>query len=443
MKSKLSLFDLTMIVIGLVIGMGIFRTASNSAKDALTPGVFFTAWIIGGLVALCGALTYAEIGSRHPATGGYYRIFSYAYHPSLAFSINCLILVSNAGSLSGVALIGAGYISKVLFPGGPVSDLTKVFIATVGIIIFYGVNLLGLKMSAKTQNILMIIKIGMVLMLIAALFFPALYHDNSAAVSAHPEAGWDQYIKSFGMSLVAVSFTYGGYQQTINFGHEVNQASRNIPRGIFIGITAIIILYLAVNYSYYKIVGFENLKNTNEIASVIAFKLFGQGGADVFSGLLFLSVLAYVNVQLMSNPRVMFAMSEDGVLPAVFKKKSASKEVVVTSLSVFTIICIIVLFFAKTFDEILSFTIFLDCFGMALSAGSIFMLRKRTKHLDGTGIYSMKLYPLQPIIFIAAYIFVCISIIINKPMTALIGISVLSGFMLLYFLMPKNKPSEN
>lgn len=441
MKSKLSLFDLTMIVIGLVIGMGIFRTASNSAKDALTPGVFFTAWIVGGLVALCGALTYAEIGSRHPATGGYYRIFSYAYHPSLAFSINCLILVSNAGSLSGVAIIGAGYISKVMFTG-PVSDLTKVLIASVGVIIFYGVNLLGLRMSAKTQNVLMVIKIGMVLMLIAALFFPALYHDNSAAIAAHPEVGWDQYVKSFGLSLVAVSFTYGGYQQTINFGHEVKDASRNIPRGIFIGITAIIILYLAVNYSYYKIVGFENLKNTNEIASVIAFKLFGQDGANVFSGLLFLSVLAYVNVQLMSNPRVMFAMSEDGVLPAVFKKKSAKKEVVVTSLTVFTIICIIVLFFAKTFDEILSFTIFLDCFGMALSAGSIFMLRKRTKHLNGTGIYSMKLYPLQPIIFIAAYIFVCISIIINKPMTALVGISVLAGFMLLYFLMPKKSPTK-
>lgn len=441
MKAKLSLFDLTMIVIGLVIGMGIFRTASNSAKDALTPTVFFAAWIVGGLVALCGALTYAEIGSRHPATGGYYRIFSYAYHPSLAFSINCLILVSNAGSLSGVALIGAGYISKVIFPG-PVSDLTKVGIAAVGVIIFYGVNLLGLRMSAKTQNVLMVIKIGMVLMLIAALFFPALYHDNSTVMAPPVDAGWDQYIKSFGLSLVAVSFTYGGYQQTINFGHEVNNASRNIPRGIFIGIAAIIALYLAVNYSYYKIVGFENLKNTNEIASVIAGKLFGQDGADVFSGLLFLSVLAYVNVQLLSNPRVMFAMSEDGVLPAVFKKKSAQKDVAVISLTVFTVICIIVLFFAKTFDEILSFTIFLDCFGMALSAGSIFMLRKRTRHLDGTGIYSMKLYPLQPLIFITAYIFVSISIIINKPMTALVGVAVLAGFMLLYFLMPKTSPTK-
>ena len=99
-----------MIVVGLVIGMGIFRTAATSAKDAIDPSVYFSAWLVGGLVALCGALTYAEIGSRFPVTGGYYKVFAQAYHPSIAFAINCLILVSNAASLSGVALIGSGYL---------------------------------------------------------------------------------------------------------------------------------------------------------------------------------------------------------------------------------------------------------------------------------------------------------------------------------------------
>ena len=114
-KQKLNLFSFTMIVVGLVIGMGIFRTAATSAKDAIEPSVYFSAWIVGGLVAMCGALTYAEIGSRYPVTGGYYKVFSYAYHPSIAFAINCIILISNAASLSGVALIGSGYIAK-LFP---------------------------------------------------------------------------------------------------------------------------------------------------------------------------------------------------------------------------------------------------------------------------------------------------------------------------------------
>src|SRR5438477_3105130 len=118
-QNKLGLFSLTMIVIGLVIGMGIFRTSKDAANAALTPSIFFLAWFIGGLVALCGALTYAEIGSRYPVTGGYYRIFSYAYHPSLAFAINCIILVSNAGSTALVAVIGAEYIGRFFFDGPP------------------------------------------------------------------------------------------------------------------------------------------------------------------------------------------------------------------------------------------------------------------------------------------------------------------------------------
>jgi basic amino acid/polyamine antiporter, APA family len=436
-QSKLNLFDFTMIVVGLVIGMGIFRTASTSARAANDPAIFFTAWIAGGLIALCGALTYAEIGSRYPVTGGYYRIFSYAYHPSIAFSVNCIILISNAASLSGVAIIGAGYISQVIF-SHPVSDIVKALIAMSAIILFYGINLMGLKMSAKTQNLLMVIKISMIVMLIIALFMPSTHYAGAATTIIHP-ANWTGYAKAFGLALIAVSFTYGGYQQTINFGSEVDKPSKNIPRGIFFGIAIIISLYLLVNFSYYKVLGFDDLKAKNEIAKVVASKLFGETGGNIFSGLLFLSVLAYVNALMMSNPRVMFAMSEDGVLPAPFKKKTEKRDVLIVSLTVFAITCIVILFFANTFDKILGFTIFLDCFGMATSAGAIFMLRKKTKHLNGTGIYSMKLYPLLPVIFIAAYVFVGISIAIDQPGTALTGVAVLAAFMLIYFLTAKQR----
>jgi Amino acid transporters len=169
-SSKLNLFSITMIVIGLVIGMGIFRTSRDAADAALTPTIFFAAWIAGGLVAFCGALTYAEIGSRYPVTGGYYKVFSYAYHPSIAFAINCIILISNAASLSGVALIGAEYISPLLL-GQRDTDLARSFIAMGAIILFYGVNLMGLRMSSNTQNVLMLIKIGILLILISSIFF--------------------------------------------------------------------------------------------------------------------------------------------------------------------------------------------------------------------------------------------------------------------------------
>ena len=130
----------------------------------------------------------------------------------------------------------------------------------------------------------------------------------------------------------------------------------------------------------------------------------------------------------------MYAMSTEGALPKIFGKQSAKNDVLVFSLTIFASMCVVILFFAQTFDKILNFTIFLDCFGMVASSATIFVLRKRTKHLDGTGIYKMKLYPILPLIFMAAYTFVGISISIQTPSIALIGISVLAVFMAIYFI---------
>lgn len=431
-KNKLSLFSLTMIVIGLVIGTGIFRTSKDAAQASATPAIFFSAWIIAGIVAICGALTYAEIGSRYPVTGGYYKIFSYAYHPSLAFGINVIILISNAASLSGVALIGSEYISPLLFPPGSLEQW-KPLVAMGAIILFYGVNLLGLRMSSRTQNILMIIKIGMLLVIIAALFMPAI-HSTAPVVADASKTSAAALLLSFGVALKATSFTYGGYQQTINFGEEVEDPRKNIPRGIFLGIIVIICLYLLVSFSYVKVIGFNALKETSGIASVVAEKMFGASGKYASSLLLFLAVLAYVNVLLLSNPRVMYAMSADGILPGIFRKKDEKRDVLTVSLTVFAAVCVVVLFFADKFEKILSFTIFLDSIGMATSAATIFILRRKTRHLDGTGIYSMKLYPLLPLVFILAYLFVGTMIAVKEPRLAVTGLAVLSGFIGLYFL---------
>lgn len=453
---KLNLFDFTMIMVSLVIGMGIFRTPLNVAKAVDTPFIFFGVWVLGGLIAFCGALTYAEIGSRLPVTGGYYKIFSYAYHPSIAFAVNCVILVSNAASLAGVALVGGEYITGIAMPQSKdplwISDPAnaqhiqsiQIIIAIVAIIIFYGINLLGLKMSARTQNVLTIVKITMILLLVTPLFFA-----SSTSVAAIPSPGhsllFKEYLRAFGIGLVAVSFTYGGYQQTINFGAEVAHPKKNIPRGIFFGIFIIIALYLLINYAYVKVIGFEELKTSKNIAAIMAGKIFGINAERVLSILLFFSVLAYVNVLLMSNPRVMAAMSEDKILPPAFRKRNSNTDVLTTSLSVFAAMCALIVFWAKEFDTILSFVIFLDSFGMVLSAGSIFIIRKKTAHLNDSGIYIMKLYPLLPVIFIAAYSFVAISLLVTETRLSLIGLAVMIGFIGIYFAVSyfQNKKNHN
>lgn len=441
-SSKLNLFDLTMIVISLVIGMGIFRTASDSAQASLTPSIYFGSWLAGGLAALCGALTYAEIGSRFPVTGGYYKIFAECYHPSIAFAINCIILISNASSLSGIALVGSEYLAQAFFPQ-PLNDFTKALIAMAALVAFYLVNLAGLRLSSKTQNVLMLMKIGMLLVLLSALFFPSKFHASAApaTLASDKAVTWFGCLKSFGAALIAVSFTYGGYQQTINFGDEIKNPRKTIPRGIMLGIAVIIALYLLVQVVYFKVIGFEELKTSRGIAAIVVERLYGPTAKYIFSLFLFTAVLAYVNVLLLSNPRVMYAMSKDGILPASFKKKNQERDVVTVSLTVFTAICIIVLFFAETFDKIVGFAIFLDSIGMATSAATIFILRKRTRQLNGTGIYQMKLYPLMPLVFISAYTFVGASIVINTPWLALTGLVVFAFFLLTYFLTGKFRPA--
>ncbi len=435
--AKLTLFEVTMIVVSLVIGMGIFRTPVNVARESSSVDMFFWIWIIGGFAALCGALTYAEIGSRYPVTGGYYKIFSYCYHPSVAFAINCIILISNASSLAGGALIGSEYLSNVLFKNSGDAETIKLAISACTILIFYGVNLLGLKASAHTQNVLTVIKIGMVLLLISALF-TGNYAEQSVAVSTTSGNGdWSSNLKALGICLVAVSFTYGGYQQTINFGDEVKNAPKTLPRGIFFGIGIIMVLYLAINYTYYKIIGFENLKEAESVAAILAGAIFGERGFTIFSILLFLSVLAYVNVTLMSNPRVMYAMSDEGILPAMFKRTSSRTNVMAVSLTTFTAFCLISLFYAKTFDEILNYVIFLDSIGMATSAATIFILRKKTAHLNPADIYKIKFYPLVPLIFIASYLLAGLSIAINTPKAAVVSTIIFAIFFFLYFILKK------
>lgn len=431
----LRLFDMTMIVVSFVIGMGIFRTPVEVAQQAGSPAIFFIAWVVGGLIALCGALTYAEIGSRYPVMGGYYKIFSKCYHPSLAFAINAIIIISNAASVAAVALIGAEYIGNVAFD--PSSDLrnTKIWIAAICIVIFYIINLLGLRMSATTQNILMLFKIGLVLMMISAIFVaPDANAEIANSLRPTGDMSWADIGKTFGICLIAVSFTYGGIQHSINFGAEVKNAHRLMPRAISFAILIILVLYMATNYAYYRVIGFETLAESESIAAIMASKIFGDGGFKIVSWLFFFSILGYVNVMLMTNPRVTYAMSEEGTLPKIFQQKNKKTGVMVFGLTAFTILSIFTLFYAGTFSKILDYIVFLDSIGMAFSAATIFILRYRKVMVDPEKTYKTPFYPLLPILYILAYIFIALSIFAKEPKAAWIGLAILGGFLVIYFV---------
>ena len=436
-RKQLSLFDLSMIVVSLVIGMGIFRTPVNVAAKAQIPELFFLAWIIGGIVAYCGALIYAEIGSRFPATGGYYKIFSACYHPSIAFAINGIVVLTNAASMAGLTLICAESLSSVIFPAEMQTDFYRLSIAGVTILIFYGINLLGLKASAQAQNILTVIKITLVLTLICAIFtgantdvLPSIFKNAAGGLPV-----WSDYGKALGLCLVAVTFSFAGYTQTINLGGEVKDAKKMIPKGIKTGLFIIITLYLLINYAYVRVIGFEQLKTAQSIASILAGKIFGPAGYTILSAVIFLSVLGYVNVNLLSNPRAMYAMGEERALPPVFARKNKKTDVMVVSLTTFTTLVLGTLFVAQTFDKILKYPIILECIGTASSAATLFILRKKTAHLDKNTIYTLKWYPLVPVLFILFFVFVGVSIYQDDPSAVMNGIYIFMGFIAVYYIL--------
>lgn len=216
-----------------------------------------------------------------------------------------------------------------------------------------------------------------------------------------------------------------------------------MPRAIFAALALIIALYLLVNYAYVRVLGFEGLlAGKDNLAARHVGLLFGPGAYQAMSLLLFMGVLAYVNIGLLSNPRVMFAMAEDGLLPAVLKKHNPQNQVHTVALLAFTALSAITLVFAKTFEELLNYVIFLDCIGLAVAVGSIFILRRKTRHLDETGIFRLKWYPLMPVVYIAANLFVSFSIFMNQPGAALGGLVLFAAMGLVYMVFRAKIPDH-
>ncbi len=431
-EKRLNTFNLTVIVVSLVIGIGIFRTAKDAAVAAQTPEIFFAAWIVGGLIAFCGALTFAEIGARLPVTGGFYRIFSEAYHPGVAFAVNGMTILSNASSAAGVALIGGEYIGPLLMS----KDIPAWFnpaIAVAAISLFYGANLLGLTISTRLLQMLMIMKLAMVLLLVAGIFFPATIHSPANNIISQHGNIWGAFI-AFGLALKATCFSYGGYQQSINFGGDVEMPKKTIPRSITYGMIIIIGLYLAVNYAYYKVLGFSGLQQGTGIAAQAAMIIYGPAGGRIAPVLFFIAVLAYLNVTLMNTPRMLSAMSIDGILPSAFGRRN-KRHVFVTGLTGFTALCIVCVIAARSFERILSFGMFCDAVSMVMASSTIFIFRKRVaknQHADNNQ-YNMRLYPFVPLFFITGYALVGTMICITTPHYAIGGTLMMMAFGAFYF----------
>ncbi|MGX7688265.1 APC family permease [Flectobacillus roseus] len=437
-KNKLNLFDTTMLVVSLIIGMGIFRNPVEVAKSAQSPSIFFLAWILGGVVSFFGGLTYAEIGSRYAVKGGFYKIFSYCYHPAFAFMVNWMLVISNAGATSIVAIVGAEYINPIIMPASLQNPMGIKITSISTIVILYIINFVGIRLSAQTQNLLSMIKMVLMALLILTIFagHPAPVSHTNFAIS---QEAWQftDYLKALAVSFIPIFFTYGGYQQTINFGTDIENPVRNTPKGIFIGCSLVMFLYLAINFAYYKVLGIEGIAQSKSLTADLAKVFFGEIGFKFTSVLLFISVLTFVNSAMLTNPRVYFAMAEDGVLPQVFKKQNDKSQVQEFALTVFASFLVLFLFFADSFKELLNYVMFCDSVGMITSAATIFLLRKKSQEILGETYTIGFGKVLFPVIFIMIYTIVAISSLVENKENLPTAIGLFLGGLPLYYILKK------
>ncbi|MBM4158318.1 MAG: amino acid permease [Ignavibacteria bacterium] len=425
-KPKLGLFDTTVIVISLIIGIGIFRTPSIVASETQDATLFFLAWLTGGIICLIGGLIFAEIGSRKPIAGGFYKLVSEAYHPAFAFMLNWLgITITSSATYAAVAVLGSEYITQ-LIPIEGINSPSGIKLTAVSIILFlFIINYTGIKSGAGTLNILTAIKILLIL------FFSLL----AFSYSSQPEVAFVQDesctnpLYSFTSALIAVFFTVGGYQLTINLAADVKNPRRNLPLGIITGVIITIILYILINTGYYSVMGIIGIANSPLIAADTANIIFGQTGKAVISVLIFISAVGFINVSLMHVPRTYHAMAEDKVLPEIFMRVNKKTQTQEFTLLIMCILITVFIIFLGEFEKIINLIIFLDSLAIAVVASTIFIFRKRKdENMEYTG-FKIPFFPVLPVIFIFFLLIVSINAFYRDITAGLISIVVfITGF---------------
>jgi APA family basic amino acid/polyamine antiporter len=415
-RPRLSTFDTAMVVFSLVVGIGIFRTPAIVASAAGGSSLFFAAWIAGGLISLIGALTFAEIGSRYPRAGGYYRVVADCYRPTLAFMLNWSQTLMQGAGAAGVAFIGADYLVPVLLPPPWRSPHASLALACATMLILLTFNYCGMKPGARLQNLLSLLKIAMIagLAAFALLLAPPPHVESSGAA---PASGL-----RLASALIPCFYAYGGYQLTMNLGADLKDARRRFPMAITVGMLTVVGLYLLLNLAYVHVLGISGLAASKLAAAALSRSTFGPGGEALISVAVFLSAAGFVNATIMQMPRSFYAMAQDGVLPAAFLRINPRTQVQQVGLLFFGVSMLVPAFLLGSFEKLLNYVIFTDTLNLAAVASTLFVLRRRR---TGEGGFCMRGYPLLPALYIICLLAVGIRVCTTEPRLALAGILIL------------------
>jgi len=411
---RLGLFDATMLVMGGIIGSGIFVNPAEVARHVHTPGLMLGVWLLGGLIALTGALVYAELAARRPNVGGQYAYLRDAYGQTPAFLYGwSLLLVIQSGGMAAVAITFARYFNELT-----ALSVSDGFIAVAALALLTLINCFGVRSGSNAQNALMVLKIGA----IAALVLGGLWYAPSSTPSALPasqESG--SMIVGIGAAMTAVMFSYGGWQTSSFCAGEMRNPQRDLARGLLLGVAGVIILYTAVAFVCVQALGPQALAESKTPASDVMRLAFGEKGATFIALGIAISALGFLSQGMLTAPRVYFAMAEDGVFFRALTKVNEQSRVPVLAI-VLQGVAAAVIALSGTYGQILAYVVSVDFIFFGLTGAALFIFRSRDPEASG---FSAPGHPITTGIFVIACFAIVVATVATSLVNSLIGYAIL------------------
>ena len=435
---RLGLFDATMIVMGGIIGSGIFINPYVVARQVHTSFLILGAWAIGGLLALAAAFIWAELASRRPDVGGQYAYLREAFHPAVAFLYGwVLLLVIQTGGMAAVAVTFSRYFLEM----APL-PLTDSLLAAIMLSALTIVNCLGVRAGSTVQSIFMVLKIiAIVALVICGLFVVKgpLPEVSSELLDRPPSF---DLLTAVGAAMVPVLFAFGGWQTATFVAAEIKEPQKNLARGLLFGVAGVVALYLAANFTYVRVLGAEGLASMTAPASEVMRRALGDFGARAIAAGIAISTIGFLSQSMLTAPRVYFAMAQDGLFFKDVARVHPKTRVPIVAIILQGTLAILIALWGR-YEQILNYVVSMDFIFFGLTACCIFVFRRREQRnpsLKQTRVTKVPGHPLTTAVFILACWLVVINTIFRYPSNTLIGVAILiAGFPAYWFWSRRNR----
>jgi APA family basic amino acid/polyamine antiporter len=424
---KIGLITAICLIAANMIGTGVFTSLGFQVINIQSVSTLLLLWIAGGIVALCGALTYAELAVSMPKSGGEYRYLSNLYHPSIGFLSGWVsVTLGFTGPIAIASMAFGNYFSNLV-------ELSPDLLATILLIVITCINIASLKAGSNFQTIFTIVNLSLILLIIiCGLILP----DHSHFHITYTAKDFKQAISpDFFESLVYVSFAYSGWNSATYIAEDIENPGKNLPRALFWGSFIVTLLYLFLNYIFLYSTPIPELSGQVQVAFIAAKNIFGQQGAIIIAIIISIGLIASVNSMMFTGPRVTRAIGED--FPIFKKLAHLNKKGSPVYAILLQFVIALILVHTSGFQQVMTYIGFTLSLFTTLTVGGVFI--NRFKNPSHPSQYRTVGYPLTPILFIVIEVFMMVYIFIKNPWPSIAGfLTILSG-LFVYVLINKNK----